>query len=209
MLRFIGEYHLQSSIALMPSIFSAFPFNIDEDNLWTLIFLSCKMFYFPSSLFIRSLWIPPRKSADKVQGDDVMLCKVEQIVFLGPNTNMNTICVQKFGQLWKCIFFVFFFNQQNRNTIIIWFKKLTKYEYNLQIIIIIPNTKTNNMSTKTIKSSNKYWIQIQIIFGFEKIMPKLIRIYSVMKNQQNINMNSIWFENICRIWIQISLFGLN
>ena len=63
------------------------------------------------------------------------------------------------SEIWpimKMYIFRVFFNQQNRNTIIIRVKKLTKYEYNLQIIIIILNTKTNNMSTKTIKSSNKY-----------------------------------------------------
>ena len=36
-----------------------------------------------------------------------------------------------------------------------------------------------------------------------------IRIYSVLKNNLNTNTNSIRFENICRIRIRISLFGLN
>ena len=36
-----------------------------------------------------------------------------------------------------------------------------------------------------------------------------IRIYSVLKNHPNTNTNTIRFENICRIRIRISLFGLN
>ena len=36
-----------------------------------------------------------------------------------------------------------------------------------------------------------------------------IRIYSVLKNHPNTNTNSIRFENVCRIRIRISLFGLN
>ena len=36
-----------------------------------------------------------------------------------------------------------------------------------------------------------------------------IRIYSVLKNHPNTNTDSIRFENICRIRIRISLFGLN
>ena len=50
---------------------------------------------------------------------------------------------------------------------------------------------------------------IRIIFGFEKSPEYEYEYYSVLKNHPNTNTNIIRFENITRIRIRISLFGLN
>ena len=48
-----------------------------------------------------------------------------------------------------------------------------------------------------------------MIFGFEKSSEYEYEYYSVLKNHLNTNTNIIRFENILRIRIRISLFGLN
>ena len=61
----------------------------------------------------------------------------------------------------------------------------------------------------TIRFSNFNRIRIRILFGFGKSCEYEYEQYSVLKNHPNTNTNSIRFENICRIRIRISLFGLN
>ena len=61
----------------------------------------------------------------------------------------------------------------------------------------------------TIRFPNFNRIRIRIIFGFEKSPEYEYEYYSVFKNHPNTNTNIIRFENIFRIRIRISLFGLN
>ena len=61
----------------------------------------------------------------------------------------------------------------------------------------------------TIRFPNFNRIRIRIIFGFEKSPEYEYEYYSVLKNHPNTNTNIIRFENISRIRIRISLFGLN
>ena len=76
----------------------------------------------------------------------------------------------------------------------IWFRKI----FRIRIYLVLKNHLNTNILNFEISSEYEY-------IWFWKIIRT--RIYLVLKNHPNTNI--IRFENICRIWIRISLFSFN